>query len=82
MPFESWLYLCLVCLLGASSPGPSLLLILKHSFADGRRAGIRASVGHGLGVFIYALVSASGLSLILIPTRFYSVLFKYVERYS
>lgn len=65
MPFESWLYLCLICLLGASSPGPSLLVIIKHSVADGRRAGIRASVGHGIGVFIYALASASGLSFIL-----------------
>jgi len=65
MSFESWLYLGLVCLLGASSPGPSLLLILRHSFADGRRAGIRASFGHGLGIFIYALASASGLSIIL-----------------
>lgn len=70
MSFESWLYLGLVCLLGASSPGPSLLLILRYSFSDGRSAGIRSAIGHGLGVFIYALASASGLSFILKSNQF------------
>ena len=52
--------------MGASSPGPSLIVILRYAVADGRSAGIYAAVGHGLGIFIYALVSAIGLSFILI----------------
>ena len=51
--------------MGASSPGPSLIVILRHAVADGRDAGINAAVGHGIGIFIYALVSAIGLSFIL-----------------
>ena len=51
--------------MGASSPGPSLIVILRHAVADGRSAGINAAAGHGLGIFIYALVSAIGLSFIL-----------------
>ena len=66
MSIESWFYLVLICLMGASSPGPSLLVILRYSVADGRNAGINAAVGHGIGIFIYALVSAVGLSFILI----------------
>ena len=54
--------------MGASSPGPSLIVILRHAVADGRSAGIYAAVGHGLGIFIYALVSAIGLSFILISS--------------
>ena len=54
--------------MGASSPGPSLIVILRHAVADGRSAGINAAVGHGLGIFIYALVSAIGLSFILISS--------------
>ena len=54
--------------MGASSPGPSLIVILRHAVADGRSAGIHAAVGHGLGIFIYALVSAIGLSFILISS--------------
>ena len=52
--------------MGAASPGPSLIVILRHAVADGRSAGIYAAAGHGLGIFIYALVSAIGLSFILI----------------
>ena len=66
MSIESWFYLVLICLMGASSPGPSLLVILRYAVADGRSAGINAAVGHGIGIFIYALVSAMGLSFILI----------------
>ena len=65
MSIESWFYLILICLMGASSPGPSLIVILRHAVADGRNAGINAAVGHGIGIFIYALVSAIGLSFIL-----------------
>ena len=65
MSIESWFYLILICLMGASSPGPSLIVILRHAVADGRNAGINAAVGHGIGIFIYALVSAIGLSVIL-----------------
>ena len=52
--------------MGAASPGPSLIVILRHAVADGRSAGVYAAAGHGLGIFIYALVSAIGLSFILI----------------
>ena len=52
--------------MGAASPGPSLIVILRHAVTDGRSAGVYAAAGHGLGIFIYALVSAIGLSFILI----------------
>ncbi len=68
MSIESWFYLVLICLMGASSPGPSLLVILRYAVADGRNAGINAAIGHGIGIFIYALVSAMGLSFILISS--------------
>ncbi len=54
--------------MGAFSPGPSLIVILRHAVADGRSAGINAAAGHGLGIFIYALVSAIGLNFILISS--------------
>ena len=42
--------------MGASSPGPSLIVILRHAVTDGRSAGINAAVGHVLGIFLYELV--------------------------
>ena len=62
MGLADWLSLISICLLGALSPGPSLMVILACTAENGRKAGVLASIGHGLGVFIYALAAASGLS--------------------
>ena len=71
MGLADWLSLISICLLGALSPGPSLMVILAYTSEKGREAGVLASVGHGLGVFIYALAAASGLSYLL--THYQSV---------
>lgn len=65
MSATDWLSLVTVCLLGALLPGPSLMVILACVTQSGRISGILAAVGHGLGVFVYALVAASGLSYML-----------------
>jgi threonine/homoserine/homoserine lactone efflux protein len=41
------------------------MVILSITASNGRKAGFLSSFGHGLGVFIYALLSATGLSIIL-----------------
>jgi threonine/homoserine/homoserine lactone efflux protein len=41
------------------------MVILSITASNGRKAGFFSSFGHGLGVFIYALLSATGLSIIL-----------------
>jgi len=65
MGLPDWLSLISICLLGALSPGPSLMVILACTAENGRKAGVLASIGHGLGVFVYALAAASGLSYLL-----------------
>lgn len=65
MALADWLSLISICLLGALSPGPSLMVILACTSENGRAAGVLASIGHGLGVFGYALAAASGLSYLL-----------------
>lgn len=65
MALADWLSLISICLLGALSPGPSLMVILACTAENGRTAGVLASVGHGLGVFGYALAAASGLNYLL-----------------
>ena len=69
MPFNDWWSLAVICVLGAFSPGPSLMVILTLTASDGRGAGYKASLGHGLGIFLYALFSASSLGLILTVYR-------------
>ena len=65
MSASDWLSLALICILGASSPGPSLAMVLAISRLQGRRGGYAAAVGHGLGIFLYASLAAASLSYIL-----------------
>jgi threonine/homoserine/homoserine lactone efflux protein len=44
--------------LGAMSPGPDTLLVLRSVAAGGRRAGTRAALGIGLGLAVHAVLTA------------------------
>ena len=65
MLFQNWLYLSLICFLGACSPGPSVVVVLGFVFSEGKKAGISASIGHGFGVFCYAFLCAIGLGYLI-----------------
>ena len=65
MNVSDWLSLALICFLGATSPGPSLAVVLAISGLRGREGGYAAAIDHGLGVFFYAAIAAASLSYIL-----------------
>ncbi len=58
------LYLIAVCVL-VLAPGPDFLLVLTRSVADGRRAGVVATLGISLGNVIHALLAAIGVSALI-----------------
>ena len=66
MSLSDWLSLASICVLGALSPGPSLAVVLTVTRLRGRCGGFVAALGHGLGVFFYALMAAMSLSYILV----------------
>jgi threonine/homoserine/homoserine lactone efflux protein len=51
--------------LGATSPGPSLIVVLRNTLIGGRRQGVACAVGHGIGFGIYAGSAVFGLILLL-----------------
>ena len=55
----------IVCLLGAMSPGPSMAVVIHNAIFKGRYNGILTSIGHGLGITIYATFAVLGLGLII-----------------
>ena len=55
----------IVCLLGAMSPGPSMAVVIHNAIFKGRYNGILTSIGHGLGISIYATFAVLGLGLII-----------------
>tara|TARA_B100000745_G_scaffold290511_1_gene229502 strand:- start:4 stop:591 length:588 start_codon:yes stop_codon:yes gene_type:complete len=56
--------LIVTCFLGAVSPGPSLLLIVKNSISYGKTNGIITGIAHGLGIFIYAILTILGIAFL------------------
>lgn len=60
-----------ICLLGAMSPGPSWVLVVNNSLVKGKLNGIATSLGHGIGITIYALIANLGIVLLLKINIFY-----------
>ena len=65
MDLLTWFQLAIVCVIGAISPGPSLIVVMRNSKAGGYSSGVMTSVGHGAGVGIYALGAVLGLAFVL-----------------
>ena len=65
-----WVQFATICIVGAMSPGPSMALIIRNSIKYGRISGVLSSVGHAIGIGIYAGVSVAGLQIILINNIF------------
>ncbi|MGY6038241.1 LysE family translocator [Aeromonas sp. AE23HZ002T15] len=78
MEFTSWLALAAVCFMGAISPGPSLALIIRNTVQGGQGHGVATALGHGLGVGIYALITALGLSVLITQTPVLFDIIRYV----
>jgi len=77
MEFTAWLSLATICILGAMTPGPSLAMVLKHTISGGRINGIIASVAHGAGVALYALITVLGMAVIIKETPWLFNIIKY-----
>ena len=56
-----WGALIIICIAGALSPGPSLLVIISIATRYGTLAGILGATGHGLAIFVYAITTAFGV---------------------
>ena len=65
-----WVQFASICIVGAMSPGPSMALIIRNSIKYGRVSGLLRSVGHAIGIGIYASISVVGLQIILINNIF------------
>ena len=60
-----FLKIFIVCLLGAISPGPSMVVVINNAIFKNRFHGILTSLGHGIGIGIYALFAVLGIALII-----------------
>ena len=51
--------------LGATSPGPSLAVILRNTVIGGRVRGLACAIGHGIGFGFYAVTVVFGLVIVM-----------------
>lgn len=68
MEFHLWLSFVAICILGALSPGPSLALVIKNTVNGGAATGYATSISHGLGVALYAAITAAGVAVLVVNT--------------
>jgi len=50
------------------SPGPSLAVVVQCSVNSGRQAGVVFAISHGAGIFVWAMLTAGGVGLVLISS--------------
>ena len=65
MSIFEWFTIFLVCSIGAIVPGPSLIIILDIANTKDFISSVIASIGHGIGILIYALISIFSISFII-----------------
>ena len=61
----TFLQIFFVCLLGAMSPGPSMVVVINNALFKNRYHGILTSLGHGIGIGIYALFAVLGIGIVI-----------------
>ena len=69
MDINSLLGISFVCAMGAISPGPSLVVVLRNTISGGRTQGVMTGIGHGIGLGIYAFIAVMGLSSLLLANQ-------------
>lgn len=65
MSLVLFLQIFFVCLLGAMSPGPSMIVVINNAVFKNRIHGVYTSIGHGIGISIYAVFAVVGISFII-----------------
>ena len=60
----------IVCLLGAISPGPSMVVVINNAITKSRINGIITAIAHGIGITLYALFAVLGIGLIIQTSSF------------
>ncbi|NQZ05563.1 MAG: LysE family translocator [Algicola sp.] len=65
MELTAWLSLVTICIFGAMTPGPSLVVVLKNTIGGGRSNGLVTALAQATGVAIYATLTVLGLAVLI-----------------
>jgi len=76
MEFHLWLSLAFICAMGALSPGPSLAVVVKNTLFGGSKQGYATAISHGIGVALYAAITALGIGVVIVQSP---ILFSFIQ---
>ena len=65
MTFFLFIQITFVCLLGAMSPGPSMMVVINNAIFKNKFNGILTAFGHGFGIGVYALFAVIGIGIVI-----------------
>ena len=68
MELHLWLSFVAICVMGALSPGPSLAIVIKNTLTGGTPQGYATAISHGLGVALYAAITATGIAVVIVQS--------------
>ena len=61
-------------IIALTSPGPDTAIVIRQVSLYGRKSGVLAALGIGLGIYIHCLLAINGLSLLVVS----NVLYKFI----
>ena len=73
-----FLWSALAHLIALTSPGPDTAIILRQISIYGRKEGIKASLGIGVGIYAHCLLAINGISLIILSNDLYKLIISIV----
>ena len=65
-------------IIALTSPGPDTAIIIRQVSLHGRRSGILAALGIGVGIYIHCLLAINGLSLLVVSNALYKFIISVV----
>ena len=69
-----FLWSALAHLIALTSPGPDTAIILRQISIYGRKEGIKAALGIGVGIYAHCLLAINGISLIILSNDLYKLI--------
>ncbi len=76
--FIEWFGFASIILLGAASPGPDLIVVLRNAVLHSSRAGIFTALGIGAGLIIHITYSLLGITALIASSITLFTIIKYI----
>ncbi len=75
--YSNFMLIAAIGVLGAVSPGPDFVVVMRNSLMYSRRAGIYTSIGVSLGVLVHIAYITFGLGVVIVQSAFLYNAIKY-----